>query len=261
MSDEKKYYFFHPRNATLFLFAVIAFALVAAPSISTSLIGTAAAAAPVAKATTTSAAVPQLLIQKDALGSGGGGTNTNPGNANDQNNNGTETTTPPPPTNPTTPGEKHFLIIGSSRQFTLTVSAQGTMTSTNVSVDGTISGIAELNPDNSIARIARDSLSGSIQVTDTDGNILATMDLNSLNITVKGTKVSVTSDFADQDNDRGRYTASFYASDNIVAPDVGNSGSVDLSNDNNQLSIVYTTANQRVTAADGNVAATLDFTA
>lgn len=268
MSVDKRY-FFNPRSATAFLFYVLVFALLVAPSISTSLMrtATAASAAPAAKASTTSAAitttatgaaaVPHLTIQRDALGSGGG--NTNPGGAN-QDNNSTDTTTTPP-TNPTTPGEKHFLIIGSSRQFSLTISAQGTITNTNVNVDGTINGIVELNPDNSIARIAQDSPSGSLTVADADGNILGTLDLSSLDITVKATKVTVSSDFTDQDNDSGKFTASFYASENIVAPDVGDTGSADLSNDNNQLSIVYETANQRVTAADGNVAATLDFPA
>lgn len=230
----------------MFFLLVAALSLVLAPSISSSLIRPAAAAAE------PTFQPQQALISKDAVGNLGG----NEAGANNGNNTGGGGNNG----NAQCPPGFQCLIrgdVGATKQLTLDISATGKVSGSNALATATIEATVDIDTKKgTILRLQTDSVTGSAEIRDRNGNTAATMDLSNITFDVKGAKLTVNADFTDQDDDKGKFTASLFAKDKINA----NSSTIPLDSQSNSLSIKYDTVNQRFTSTGSNVEAELSLT-
>ncbi|AIF82540.1 hypothetical protein NTE_00458 [Candidatus Nitrososphaera evergladensis SR1] len=239
---------FSPRNAAMLILVVAAFSLVIAPAVSSSMARPAAAAS--AEPTFRTQQAP---IATDAVGNlsgneGAADSGNNTGGGGNENGNAQ-----------CPPGFQCLIRgdVGATKQFALDISATGKVSGSNALATAKIEAIVDIDTKKgSILRVQENSVSGSAEIKDRNGNTAATLDLSNITFDVKGAKLTVNADFTDQDDDKGKFTASLFAKDKIDA----NSSTVTLNSKSNSLSINYNTVNQRFTATGNSVEAELSLT-
>jgi len=218
---------------------VAALSLVLAPSIGGSLMRPAAAAEPMLQAQKT-------LIAKDAVGDLGEGGDDDQGAGDNGNGNGLP------------PGARAIIggNVGATKQFALDISAQGKVSGSNALAKVKVEGTVSIDSKKGTILKVQDP-TGSAEIQDKNGNVAATLELSNISFKANGAKVTVTADFTDQDDDKGKFTASLFADKNIDA----NSAKITLQNQNNKLSIKYDPpVNQQFVSTGNNVEGELSFT-